>query len=55
MKIYHNGSEITSFSSDTNPTQNYDAQINNNVTHNIGRQSWNNSGDFNGYMEKYFS
>ena len=54
MKIYHNGSRITSFSSSTNPTQNYDAQINNNVTHNIARQSWNNSGDFNGYMAEIF-
>ena len=50
MRIYHNGSEITSFSDDTNPSLNYDAQINNNVLHNIGRQSWNNSGDYNGYM-----
>ncbi len=54
MKIYHNGSEITSFSSDTNPTLNYDAQINNNKLHNIGRQSWNNSGDYNGYMAEIF-
>ena len=52
MRIYHNGSEITSFSDDTNPSVNYDAQINNNVTHNIGRQSWNNSGDYNGYMSE---
>ena len=52
MKIYLNGSEITSFSTDTNPTLNYDAQINNDVLHNIGRQSWNSSGDFNGYMSE---
>ena len=52
MRIYHNGSEITSFSTDTNPSLNYDAQINNNVLHNIGRQSWNNSGDYNGYMSE---
>jgi hypothetical protein len=38
MKIYVNGSEITIFSTDTNPTLNYDAKINNNVLHNIGRQ-----------------
>jgi hypothetical protein len=50
MRIYHNGSEITSFSTDTNPSENQDAQVNNNVVHNIGRQSWNNSGEWNGYM-----
>ena len=50
MRIYHNGSEITSFSTDTNPSEDQDAQVNNNVVHNIGRQSWNNSGEWNGYM-----
>ena len=50
MKMFLNGSEITSFSTDNNPSLNYDSAINNNVLHNIGRQSWNNSADFSGYM-----
>ena len=50
MKIWVNGVQETSFESRTNPSLNYDAQLNNNVVHNIGRQSWNNSGDYNGYM-----
>jgi len=50
MKMYLNGEEVTSFSTDTNPTLNYDSQINNGVLHNIGRQSWNSSGYFDGSM-----
>ena len=50
MKMFLNGSEITSFSTDNNPSLNYDSAINNNVIHNIGRQTWNNSADFSGYM-----
>ena len=50
MKMFLNGSEITSFSTDNNPSLNYDSAINNNVLHNIGRQSWNSSADFSGYM-----
>ena len=54
MQIYHNGTRVTSFSATTNPSVNYDACINNNVVHNVGRQSWNGSGDFNGYMAEMF-
>jgi len=50
MKIYLNGEQVTSFSSRTNPSLNYDAQINNNIVHNIGRQTWNSSGLFDGSM-----
>ena len=50
MKMYLNGTEITSFTTDNNPSLNYDGAINNNVLHNIGRQSWNSSADFSGYM-----
>ena len=50
MRIYLNGSEITSFATDNNPTLNFDSQMNNNVLHNVGRQSWNNASDFDGYM-----
>jgi hypothetical protein len=50
MKIYLNGEQVTSFSSRTNPSLNYDAQINNNIVHEIGRQTWNSSGLFDGSM-----
>jgi len=50
MKMYLNGVEITSFSTDNNPTQNYDSQASNTVLHNVGRQSWNSASDFDGYM-----
>jgi hypothetical protein len=50
MRMYLNGSEITAFSTDTNPSQNFDAQINNNVVHDIGRTSYNNSNFFSGYL-----
>ena len=50
MRMYINGNEELSFSTDTNPTLNYDSMVNNTVIHNIGRQSWNNSGYFDGYL-----
>ena len=50
MKIYVNGVQETSFSSRTNPSQNYDAHLNTNIVHEIGRQTWNSSGLFNGSM-----
>jgi hypothetical protein len=50
MKIWINGVEETVFNSRTNPSLNYDAQLNHNVEHNIGRQTWNSSGIFNGLM-----
>ncbi len=50
MRMYLNGSEITAFSTDTNPSQNFDAMINNTVVHDIGRTSYNNSNFFSGYL-----
>ena len=50
MRMYLNGSEVTSFATDNNPSVNYDSATNNAVLHNIGRQSWNSSADFAGYM-----
>ena len=50
MRMYLNGSEVTAFSTDTNPSQNYDAMLNNTVVHNIGRASWNSSDYFSGYL-----
>jgi hypothetical protein len=50
MKMYINGSRVTSFANDNNPSLNYDSEINANDIHNIGRQSWNSSSYFDGYM-----
>jgi hypothetical protein len=50
MRMYLNGAEITDFATDNNPSLNYDTATNNAVLHNIGRQSWNSSADFSGYM-----
>ena len=51
MIMYLNGSRITEYSTDSSPSLNEDSQINNNsIVHNIGRQSWNSSGLFNGSM-----
>ena len=50
MRMYLNGSEVTSFATDNNPSVNYDSATNNAVVHNIGRQSWNSSADYSGYM-----
>jgi hypothetical protein len=50
MKIFLNGVEITSFATDNNPSENYDSMASNSVLHNVGRQSWNNASDFDGYM-----
>ena len=48
LKVYVNGLEV-SFSSVTYPTQNFDTQINNTVTHRIGFQRYD-TGYFDGYM-----
>ena len=39
MKIYVNGSQITSFSTETYPSQNHDTQMGNSVNHWVGRHS----------------
>lgn len=48
IKLYVNGSQITSFSSSTNPSLNVEATINNTVIHNIGR--YITGGYMDGYM-----
>ena len=51
VKIYVNGSEQT-VSEVTNgyPDQNVEMFINNNIEHHIGRQSWDSSAQFDGYL-----
>ena len=50
MKMYINGVRETSFSTGTYPSSSYDSAMSSNVLHEIGRQSWNSSGYFDGYL-----
>jgi hypothetical protein len=50
VKLYINGVQETSFSTETYPSQNTDFFVNNNVEHSIGRRIDNNSNFFNGYL-----
>ena len=49
-KLYVNGVQETSFASTSYPTQNTDLEVNNNVTHQIGRFPRITSRYFNGYL-----
>jgi hypothetical protein len=56
VKLYVNGSQITSFSSTTNPTQNYSSAWNNNAIHYIG--AGNDGGVtyyYGGYMSEFYN
>jgi hypothetical protein len=50
IRVYVNGTEVTSFSTSTYPSLNYETRINNNVTHEIGRTSSSYTNFFNGYI-----
>jgi len=52
MRLYVNGSEITSFASDTNPSLNENSFINNNVAHYIGNDSSLSSINYGGYLSE---
>lgn len=52
IKIYLNGSQITSFSTESNPTQNYDSAINGTNLHNIGKRI--NDDYLNGYLAEFY-
>jgi hypothetical protein len=49
IKLYLNGSQITAFSTSSDPSQNTDLPINNSVAHTIGRDT-QQSTNFGGYM-----
>jgi len=51
MRMYVNGNEITSFSSDTNPSLATQSKFNQNTDHRLG-QSTSGSASFNGYMSE---
>jgi len=50
LRLYVNGVEETSFSTDTNPTQNHDGQINGAVLHRLGAPAHTDSQYFDGYI-----
>jgi len=50
VRVYVNGVEITAWSTNTPPPQNTDTAINNNVAHNIGRNTRNSNDYFDGYL-----
>ena len=50
VKIYVNGSQITSFSNNTTPSQNQDTSVNLNTPHVLGRYHTSASGYYLGYM-----
>tara|TARA_R100000234_G_scaffold118144_1_gene98000 strand:+ start:649 stop:2052 length:1404 start_codon:yes stop_codon:yes gene_type:complete len=52
VKLYLNGSQITSFGTSNYPTQNYDCRLNNNIETFIGQSSANNF-YYDGYMTEF--
>jgi len=50
VKLYVNGTQVTSFATVNYPSQNYDYAVNNTIQHMIGREDGNGSGYFDGYM-----
>ena len=55
VRLYVNGSEVTTFDTDTNPTQNADSWVNNNILHEIARQANNASNYYqDGYMTEMY-
>lgn len=55
IKLYVNGSQVTSFSSITYPAQNYDTGYNQASSYHIGDLSLNGNFDLNGYLAEYYS
>ena len=50
-RLFVNGTEVTAFAIDTNPTQNVESHVNNTVIHALGVNTYNlNSQFFDGYM-----
>lgn len=55
VRLYVNGSEVTTFDTDTIPTQNADSWVNNNILHEIARQANNASNYYqDGYMTEMY-
>ena len=50
IKVYVNGSQVTAFSTNSQPSQNYQGLINNNVAHAFCRDNANANNYFDGYV-----
>jgi hypothetical protein len=50
VRVYVNGVEITAWATNTPPPQNTDTAVNNNVAHNIGRNTRNSNDYLDGYL-----
>jgi len=50
VRLYVNGEQETSLTTNTQPSQNYDTLYNNTIAHYIGRYGWTNADSFNGSM-----
>ena len=50
VRLYVNGVQETSLTTNTQPSQNYDGLYNSNIAHYIGRYGWNSDEYFTGYM-----
>jgi len=50
LRLYINGSEVTSFSTETHPSQNLSTDINGTTAHYIGRRTPANDGFYDGYL-----
>jgi hypothetical protein len=53
IKIYKNGTQITSFSVATYPSLNFEPLFNSTIAHTIGRNLASGDRDFNGYMSEF--
>jgi len=55
LKLYVNGSQVTSFSATDYPTLNYEPYMNNNIVHRIGNTMDNTFGDryYDGYLSEF--
>jgi len=49
-KCYVNGTQITSFATETYPNQNVNTFVNNTQLHTVGKPSWTDSAYYDGYM-----
>jgi hypothetical protein len=50
MRLYIDGDEITSFSIDTNPSLNYETDVNDTTPQTLGKPGWASAVFFDGYM-----
>ena len=53
VRMYINGSEVTAFDAENQPSQNQDFAVNNNVVHEIGRFPRITSQNFDGYLSEF--